>query len=86
MLAHAKLHALGASVEVPTLGGKVSLKVPPNSQNGSKLRLKGRGLGTGDQIVVLKLVNPRVMNEDQKALFESMGKKFAFNPREKLGR
>lgn len=78
--------ALGASVEVPTLGGKVNLKVPPNSQNGSKLRLKGRGLGAGDQIVVLKLVNPRVVNDDEKALFESMGKKFAFNPREKLGR
>lgn len=78
--------ALGASVEVPTLGGKVNLKIPANSQNGSKLRLKGRGLGKGDQIVVLKIVIPKVLNEKQKALFESMREAFDFDPREKMGR
>ena len=45
--------ALGTSVEVPTLGGKVKLKIPANSQNGKKLRLNGRGLGKGDQFVIL---------------------------------
>lgn len=78
--------ALGASVEVATLGGKVNLKVPANSQNGSKLRLKGRGLGSGDQIVVLKIVNPQVENDKQKALFESMREAFNFNPREQAVR
>lgn len=78
--------ALGASVEVPTLGGKVNLKIPSNSQNGSKLRLKGRGLGSGDQIVVLKIVNPRLESDKQKALFESMRDAFKFDPREKMVR
>lgn len=78
--------ALGASVEVPTLGGKVNLKIPPNSQNGSKLRLKGRGLANGDQIVVLKIVIPKVANDKQKALFEAMKQGFEFNPREQMGR
>ncbi|MGB1885598.1 MAG: J domain-containing protein [Gammaproteobacteria bacterium] len=36
--------ALGETVEVPTLGGTVNLKIPPNSKNGQKLRLKGKGL------------------------------------------
>ncbi len=35
--------ALGASVEVPTLEGKVEMKIPPNAQAGQQLRLKGRG-------------------------------------------
>jgi curved DNA-binding protein len=77
--------ALGASVEVPTLGGRVNLKIPPNSQNGNKLRLKGRGLGQGDQIVVLKIVNPRVENERERSAFEAMKNGFQFDPREKMG-
>ena len=77
--------ALGASIEVPTLGGKVNLKIPPNSQNGNKLRLKGRGLGDGDQIVVLKIVNPRVESDRQRAAFEAMKNGFQFDPREKMG-
>lgn len=77
--------ALGASADVSTLGGVVKLKVPPNSQNGSKLRLKGRGLSGGDQIVVLKIVIPAVTNDEQKALFESMKQGFDFNPRDNMG-
>ncbi len=46
--------ALGTSISVPTLGGSVELKVPPDSDAGRKLRLRGRGLPgppPGDQIV-----------------------------------
>lgn len=78
--------ALGDNVEVPTLGGKVNLKIPPNSQNGGKLRLKGRGLAGGDQIVVLKVVMPKVETDQQKAAFETMKRDFRFDPREHLGR
>lgn len=64
--------ALGASIPVPTLGGEVSLKIPENSQTGSKLRLKGRGLSNGDQIVTLNIVNPRIISDEQKQAFEQL--------------
>lgn len=52
--------ALGAKIKVPTLGGSVDLKIPPNSQGGQTLRLKARGMsdnGVGDQICVVKNSN-----------------------------
>ena len=49
---------LGASVEVPTVTGTVRLSIPPNSANGAKLRLGGRGIAGGNQIVQLRLVLP----------------------------
>ena len=53
--------ALGATVQVPTLGGKVDLKIPGGTQSGKKLRLKDRGLPgspPGDQIVTLRIETP----------------------------
>lgn len=73
--------ALGATVPVPTLGGKVNLKVPANSQAGRKLRLKGRGLAGGDQIVQLQIVNPPAGDDEAKAAFEALAKQFDFDPR-----
>ena len=82
--------ALGTSVEVQTLGGKVNLKIPANSQNGRRMRLKGRGLGpkdhSGDQFVILKLVNPPVESDAEKAVYESLKAAFSFNPRETMAR
>jgi len=49
---------LGASIEVPTVKGKVRLTIPPNSNNGRRLRLAGRGIAGGNQVVELKLVLP----------------------------
>ncbi len=49
---------LGATVEVPTLKGKVRVTIPPGSATGARLRLKGRGIGEGHQYVVLKPVLP----------------------------
>ena len=81
--------ALGASLTVPTLDGKVQLKIPANSQNGRKLRLKGKGLSTkkttGDQIVTLQVVLPEARTEEQQAIYRSMAEKMAFNPRTDLG-
>lgn len=54
--------ALGATVSVPTLGGAVELKIPPNSEAGRKLRLRGRGLpgaSPGDQLIELEVTAPR---------------------------
>jgi curved DNA-binding protein len=78
--------ALGATVPVPTLGGKVNLKIPANSQNGSKLRLKGRGLSSGDQIVLLKIVNPTVTTPAERAAYENLQQTFSFHPRDHMDR
>ena len=76
--------ALGADVAVPTLGGSVKLKIPPNSSTGSKLRLKGRGLPgnpPGDQYVTLKVVLPPADTPAARALYQQMADTLAFNPR-----
>jgi curved DNA-binding protein len=77
--------ALGGKIPVPTLGGAVDLAIAPGSQSGKKLRLKGRGLpGTtpGDQIVTLMLVTPPAADDEQRAFYEDMAKRFAaFKPR-----
>jgi len=81
--------ALGASITVPTLGGKVQLKIPAGSQGGNKLRLKGKGLSTarrkGDQIVTLRIVVPEPKTEEQKELYRRMAETMPVNPRKKLG-
>ena len=80
--------ALGETVTAPTLGGDVELTIPPGSQTGTRLRLKGRGLpGTpaGDQYVVLEIRTPKVESEDARALYERMKREMAFNPRAGLG-
>jgi curved DNA-binding protein len=76
--------ALGATVKAPTPAGAVDLKVPPNSQTGKKLRLKGRGIPArepGDFYVVLQVVLPPADNPPRRKLYEDMKKAFAFNPR-----
>ncbi len=80
--------ALGASVPVPTLGGKVDLKIPAGAQSSQKLRLKGRGLpakNPGDQYVILQIVLPPVNTAEQREFYQQMAKQMPFNPREKLG-
>lgn len=72
--------ALGATVSVPTLGGSVELKIPPDSDAGRKLRLRGRGLPgppDGDQIVELEITAPRAVTETQRKAYEKLAKAFA---------
>ena len=78
--------ALGASVEVPTLAGAVSLKVPAGTSSGRKLRLAGRGLprprGTaGDLFAVAQIVVPEKLSERERELFESLGQESGFSAR-----
>jgi len=71
--------ALGATVNVPTPGGgKVSLKVPAGSQDGRRLRLKGKGMpklrgGHGNLFVELRVQVPAKLTKEQKQLFEKLG-------------
>ncbi|MGM0828414.1 MAG: molecular chaperone DnaJ [Bacillota bacterium] len=66
--------ALGDEIEVPTLHGKVKLKVPAGTQTSTRFRLKGkgvpnvRGYGTGDQHVQVKVVTPSKLTDKQKQL------------------
>ena len=72
--------ALGAKVTVPTLGGRVDLTVPPGTQSGSRLRLKGRGIG-GDLLAVVKIVTPHATTEAQRELYRRMAQEMPMNPR-----
>lgn len=72
--------ALGATLQVPTLGGAVELRVPPNSDAGRKLRLRGRGLPgatPGDQIVELEITAPRPQSVGQIQAYEALRDAFA---------
>lgn len=76
--------ALGETVRVPTLGGKVDLKLPKGSQTDRQLRLRGRGLPgnpAGDQLVVLKIITPPPKNAADEALYKQMAASLATNPR-----
>ncbi|WP_240125191.1 DnaJ C-terminal domain-containing protein [Thermomonas alba] len=70
--------ALGASLSVPTLGGPVEVKIPPDSEGGRKLRLRGRGLPgsngqpAGDQIVELEILAPKAHTEAQRKAYVAM--------------
>ena len=79
---------LGAKIEVPTPGGgKVGMKIPPDSQQGRKLRLKGKGLpgkNPGDFYVVLQIVLPPSSDPKVKELNERMRDEIDFNPRSYL--
>jgi len=78
--------ALGATVEVPTLSGPVSLKVPAGTSAARKLRLAGRGLpkprgGAGDLIAVAQIVVPADMGERERELYRQLAETSEFNPR-----
>lgn len=78
---------LGASVEVPTLNGKVSIRIPPGTQTGQKLRVRGRGLaergGTdGDLIVVASIEVPQKVSDSERKLWEQLAQASDFHPRD----
>jgi len=84
--------ALGANVKVPTPGGVVDMKIKPGSANGSRMRLKGRGIPpasgnnvAGDLYVILQIALPPANTDSEKAAYENMHQSFSFNPRAKLG-
>lgn len=77
---------LGAKIEVPTLTGSVLLTVQANSQNGQRLRIKGKGLpnkqgGHGDLFALLNVVVPPAANEGAKTLWKELGEASKFDPR-----
>jgi len=79
--------ALGAKVQVPTLDGSGEMTIPPNTQGGQRLRLRGQGLnrrggGRGDEYVKIKIVNPPSLNSTEKELYERLRSQSRFDARE----
>ena len=70
--------AMGTDIEVPTLGGRVSMKIPEGTQSGQKMKLRNKGItklggyGFGDQIITIHVETPTKLNKEQKELFSRL--------------
>jgi DnaJ-class molecular chaperone len=72
---------LGATIEVPTIKGMVRLTIPPRSTTGSKLRLRGRGIAGGNQVVELKVMLPPEPEPALAEFLQAWQPERAFDPR-----
>ena len=78
--------SLGTSIEVPTLGGKVRIKVPEGTQGGKIFRLKGKGIPglqsyeRGDQLIHVNIWTPKELNAKERELLETMRTMPGFQP------
>jgi molecular chaperone DnaJ len=69
---------LGGEVQIPTLKGKVALKIPPETQNGRSFRLAGQGMphlgnsSRGDLLARVNVVLPTKLSDEEKKLFERL--------------
>ncbi len=82
--------ALGAEVAVPTLDGKVTLRVPPGTPSGKTFRVSGKGVatskGTGDLLVTVEVIVPSSLTDEQRQLLEKFRDNGPDeNPRSHLG-
>ena len=75
---------LGASVDVPTIRGRVRLAIPPNSVNGARMRLRGRGINDGHQFVELSVTLPQHPDPALAAFLGSWTPEQPFDPRADL--
>ncbi|HSI75792.1 MAG TPA: molecular chaperone DnaJ [Lunatimonas sp.] len=78
--------ALGSSLEVPTIDGKVKIKLDPGTQSGKILRLKGKGIkelngyGKGDQLIHVNVWTPKQLNKEEREMLESLRDSENFHP------
>lgn len=75
---------LGTTLEVPTLGGRVAVKVPAGTRPGQRLRLRGRGLPgkpAGDQLLEFEIVTPQQPTARERELYEALAAESDFDPR-----
>ncbi|MCD6659528.1 MAG: molecular chaperone DnaJ [Lentimicrobium sp.] len=78
--------ALGTSVEIPTIEGKVRIKIDPGTQGGKVLRLKGKGVpslngyGRGDQLININVWTPKNLNRQEKEILEKLMDAENFRP------
>ncbi|GAA4373107.1 molecular chaperone DnaJ [Hymenobacter koreensis] len=78
--------ALGANLEVPTIEGKVKVKIDPGTQAGKILRLRGKGIpdlngyGKGDQLIHVNVWTPKTVTNDERAALEKLRNSPNFTP------
>ncbi|MBI4281893.1 MAG: molecular chaperone DnaJ [Chloroflexi bacterium] len=83
--------ALGAELEVPTLSGQETVRVPAGTQSGTEFRIKGKGVPysakgrRGDQVVVVNVVTPTSLDEHQRQLFAELAKTMSNGSRDDKG-
>ncbi len=83
--------ALGAEIEIPTLSGRVAVKIPAGSSSGQRLRLSGKGLpkpksGAGDLYARLNIVVPGSLSDEERKLYEALRAASRSDPRAKFAR
>jgi molecular chaperone DnaJ len=77
---------LGTTVEVPTIEGKVKIKIDPGTQSGKILRLKGKGIkdingyGKGDQLIHVNIWTPQNLTKEEKEMLNKMRESDNFRP------
>jgi curved DNA-binding protein len=79
--------ALGETIRVPTLAGKVDLRIPKGTQSGAQLRLKGKGLPgkpPGDQHVIVRIVTPPAETPEHEAMYRRMAETLPMRPRKAM--
>lgn len=82
--------ALGTKLEVPTIDGSATIRIPPATQSGQRFRLRGRGAkalrggGAGDQFVEVKIVLPKVIDEGTKEIYRKLQASERWNPRKEI--
>ena len=78
--------ALGADIEVPTIGGKVKINIKPGTQSGEIFRLRGKGIkdingyGKGDQLIHINVWTPKTLTSDERAILEGLRYSANFAP------
>ncbi|MGV3586202.1 MAG: DnaJ C-terminal domain-containing protein, partial [Adhaeribacter sp.] len=78
--------ALGANIEVPTIEGKVKIKIDPGTQGGKILRLRGKGIkdingyGKGDQLIHINVWTPKNVSNEERAMLEKLRSSDNFTP------
>ncbi|MTI32005.1 molecular chaperone DnaJ [Xanthovirga aplysinae] len=78
--------ALGTSLEVPTLGGRVKIQIDAGTQSGRILRLRGKGIkdiegyGKGDQLIHVNIWTPKQLSKKERELMESLRESDNFRP------
>jgi curved DNA-binding protein len=79
--------ALGTKIGIPTIDGKIQLTIPPGTQSGQKLRIKGKGVphlrgsGKGDQFAVIKITVPKKLDEQTEQLIRDFQRLNPEDPR-----
>jgi DnaJ-class molecular chaperone len=84
--------ALGTHIEVPTMEGAAKIRIPPGTQNGQKIRMRGRGFpalrsaARGDQFVEIRVVTPRLHDERSKEILREFENLNPDSPRREADR